>query len=85
MVLVIEQVIEQGIEQGIESGIERGKRQATIHLIRRILESRGIELPGHLDAKLQGAQAAVLEQLADEVIFTTDAQAASKLMTQRLG
>ncbi len=42
------------------------------------------KLPGHLDVKLQGAQAAVLEQLADELIFTTDAQAAIKLMTQRL-
>ena len=80
----IEQGLEQGIERGFESGIEKGERQATIRFIKRILESRGIELPGHLDVKLQGAQAAVLEQLADEVIFTTDAQAAIKLMTQRL-
>ena len=74
----------RGFSQGIERGFEKGERQATIRLIKRILESRGIELPGHLDVKLQGAQAAVLEQLADEVIFTTDAQAAIKLMTQRL-
>ena len=79
------QGIEQGIKQGIKQGIERWERQLVIRLIKRILESLGIELPGHLDVKLQGTHAAVLEQLFGELLYATDSQAAIKLMTQRLG
>ena len=71
----LEQGRQEGREEGRQEGLEQGTRQGEVMLLRRQLVHRFGPLPGWVEAKIEGADTAVLEGWAKRILEAQELEA----------